>query len=95
MTDDLQDLEDLLASKGWAWLEAKADAMWGDKSFVLQLEQIAANDALTAEQKAVATERLWAQRKAAMGFMSMPKRAISTARQQYRETTTTMSRTGL
>lgn len=93
MVDHLQDLEDLLASKGWAWLESKADEMWGDAAFVLQLERVAASD-MTAEKKTIETERLWQQRKAAMGFLSMPKRAISEARQAYRTTTDTMSRRG-
>lgn len=93
MADDLQDLEDLLASKGWAWLQTHYESEWGATAFLVKLERIAngTDDSLKKGQ----TEQAWAARRAIEGFLRKPSESIAKARAQYRPTTTTMSRTGL
>lgn len=80
---DLQDLEDLLASKGWAWLRSKYEHEWGDAAMMQKLETIhqPIGDAAVKQAK---VEQALVSRTSVRGMLEMPAREVQRLRDVLR-----------
>jgi len=81
---DLQDLEDLLASKGWTWLQERYQREWGADALVQKLEAIhtPVGDAAVKQAK---VEQALVSRTAVRGMLEMPAREVQRLRDVLRE----------
>ena len=74
MTDiEVGDLEDLLATKGWAWLMAKFDNTWGPESFSAEVERIASKHSTDSKMYMVRINHLIAAKTALSAFLALPE----------------------
>lgn len=81
MTDiAIEDLEEMLGSKGWAWLLGQFETHYGHSAVVAELRKIAK----TAGEPNVKTDhvsRLLVLQEALEGFLSLPKKEINRQRE--------------
>jgi hypothetical protein len=78
---EIGDLEELIGSKGFAWLTAKAEVEFGPQMMVAKLRRIAeaVEDAVVKQAK---VEQAFAAQAAVVGLLEMPAREIAKQRNE-------------
>jgi hypothetical protein len=79
---EIGDLEELIGSKGWAWLKERAESEFGSAMMVAKLRKIAeaVGDPLLKQAK---TEQAFAAQAAVVGLLDMPAREIAKQREAF------------
>ena len=90
----MQSLEDLVASKGWAWLMEQYEAHWGPARFLVRLEQIENDAKLSDTERRWHMQQAWASKKAIDGFLRLPHDEIAKTRRAYQAADAGASRRG-
>jgi hypothetical protein len=96
MTDSmLHEVESMLASRGWTWLQEQFQAEWGAVPFLRELRTIA-NSTEPEALKVSKTAQAWAAHDAVERFLRRPEDAVARWRQAARAEAapTDMSRRG-
>lgn len=77
----IEDLEELIGGKGWAWLKDQADREFGSAALVEKLRVIASKADESAELRQAKTEQAFVSQATIRGFMDMPVREIQRRRE--------------
>lgn len=81
MTDiAIEDLEELIGSKGWAWLTDQVEREFGASALIEKLRHIANKGDESAELRQAKTEQAFVTQAAIRGLLEMPTREIARRR---------------